>query len=295
MTKMKSCFMKCLELITDQRLGSDALSYEFQLAVPAIVLMESELHEDADEERRGWAISRRRKLIAAVVGVMMLGIVYDASKVSDNDGQSLISNVKSRVTVDEFDRIEALLANAGNQRVEGRGPTVEVPSDVSPIDERPAFDFDAFDSVMGEAVSPAAVQEPQTGLKPQEAVPPRRDSFNDLNRITELHIPEQLALGNGHRVVDTQQRSDSHPASAGRMSEPGTDHELTVGVSATQSPLVVDDSEVSTPVRIIASDVTASQITHFAPTVEQKDIGGVSSIRFTGRIFPVSRHLNQHQ
>lgn len=259
-----------------------------KLAVLAVVLMDSKLQKDADQEGRSWIVRGRRRLIAGVAGLMMLGIALDPSEVAVDDRVDDSANTSSQVTVDEFERIEALLATTENRRVQGRGPTVEVPSDVAFVDERPAFDFDAFDEVMG---SPALLDVRDEDQVVIGTKPPSRDSFDDLNRITVLEIPDQMALGNGHRVIDSQRRQSKDTDSTDMARNPQNVFHLSDAEPDTQQMLESADSAKA--VRIVAADVTASKVTRFAPAADHDANDASDRIRFTGIIFPVSRQSNQ--
>lgn len=242
--------------------------------------MESQLQEEADDEPRNWLLSRRRRLIAAVVGLMMLSFALESSDETVDDSVK----TSQEVTVDDFDRIEALLATKENRRAEGRGPTVEVPADIAFLDERPAFDFDAFDEVMGVS------EDTETDVPLKAAAtsqPPSRDSFDDLNRVNVLEIPERLALGSKRGLTEEPTINLATNASQNTFQ--------LAGQETTDTPRQKHKApEDTAAVRIVAEDVTSSQVTRFAPTADPppSDSSG-DRIRFTGFIFPVSRSLDQ--
>lgn len=243
--------------------------------------MDSQQHQDdAGEESSRWAIGRRRKLVAVVVGLMMLAVAFDSSDMSTSDSSA---ETTAKVTVDEFDRIERLLAATENQRAEGRGPTVEVPALVMFDGERPDFDFDAFESI-ADPKAPLDVVHSSSKAN-DDRQPPKRDSFDDLNRITQLQIPDQMALGRGHRVPTSPRPSETGQV----MISDNTNTAQTVAdeVTAPAAPSEVTDNA---SVRIVASDVTSSKVTRFEPAFDPVPS---ERIRFTGTIFPVSRQHNQ--
>lgn len=241
--------------------------------------MDTQLQEEAGEVPRNWLVSRRRRLIAVIVGLMMLGLAMESPDVSVDQPV----NKTSEVTVDDFDRIEALLAASENQRAKGRGPTVEVPADIAFMDERPAFDFDAFDEFMG-ASEEIMVDMSQKAAVPSQ--PPSRDSFNDLNRINVLEIPEQMALGSGHQVGESQSNDPM-------LASPQNAIQLVVPSPMQTQQQNIERSMGTPAVRILADDVTSSKVTRFAPTTETVFSTVSDRIQFTGSIFPVSRRTDQ--
>lgn len=261
--------------------------------------MDSLQTEEASDESPRWAVGRRRKLIAFVVGLTMLAIVTDSS---DSESSSVVKQSSDEVMADEFDRIEALLATAENQRVEGRGPTVEVPSDIAFEDKRPAFDFDAFDNVTtGGAISDEAMSGSETqhselsasineGKEKTDRQAPRRDTFDDRNQVTQLQIPEQLALGSGHQVLEPS----SKLADLGlEVNDAAKSLHISEGDFNLRQKKTLNEPAGQAAVRILASDVTASKVTRFEPATDLDPVESSGRIRFTGLIFPVSRGSNE--
>ncbi|MEP3481799.1 MAG: hypothetical protein ABJZ55_21330 [Fuerstiella sp.] len=241
--------------------------------------MDSQPQEEAGEEPRNWLVSRRRRLIAAVIGLMMLALTLESPDVSVDDPAGAVSDV----TVDDFDRIEALLATKENHRTDGRGPTVEVPADIAFMDERPVFDFDAFDEVMGTSEAPRLGRTKKSAIPSQ---PPSRDSFDDLNRINVLEIPEQMALGNGHQVIESPPVDSTSASSQNAI-------QLVDQEPIRRQHQKLDGSLDSAAVRILADDVTSSKVTRFGPATSSAPTTDSDHIRFTGLIFPVSRQPDQ--
>ena len=242
--------------------------------------MESQHQED--EGRRFFPVIRRRRLIAAVIAMMMmvLGIDYfeeehSATSPSSAVASNIVTVNSNAATVDEFDVIEALLAKTDNQRIEGRGPTVEVPSDISFAAQRPTFDFDAFDKAMGS-------QRLVANERALTSKPPERDSFDDLNRVNVLEIPESMALGNGNRVhqSESQQLADS-----GSM-QLADDKTGTLHQNAEWNKDMPPSALEIPAVRILPADVTTSRVTHFNLANEQDSVMSSERIRFTGMIVP---------
>lgn len=237
--------------------------------------MGPELHEIAPEQRQGWAISRRRKLAAAIVGVMMLGMGLDAShstapvSLPDDD----------TVTVDEFDRIEALLGKTETAKAAGRGPTVEVPNDLAMNVERPSFDFAAFDDMNArQSQDKLSSREGSPAVEDITTNPPARESFDVESKRQELQIPEAMAL--------TGQRgglAEKEVVDAKMLDAANADVGLTMILAGPKSK---SDSQ---PVQIITSDVTTSTVTRFDQVDKTEPDEDTGKIRFTGSIFPVSR------
>ena len=243
--------------------------------------MESQHQED--EGRRFFPVIRRRRVIAAVIAMMMLvlGVDYfeegehSATSPGSTGDSSVVTGDSNAATVDEFDVIEALLAKTDNQRIEGRGPTVEVPPDISFAAQRPTFDFDAFDKAMGS-------QRLVANERALTSKPPERDSFDDLNRVNVLEIPESMALGNGNRVhqSESQQLADS-----GSM-QLADDKTGTLHQNAEWNKDMPPSALEIPAVQILPADVTTSRVTHFDSATEQDSVISSERIRFTGMIVP---------
>lgn len=221
----------------------------------------------------------------------MLGIGWESSEDVFRDTSTKVAS-GNEVTVDEFDRIEALLAEAETQKATGRGPTVEVPDDIVMNIERPSFDFGAFDQLDARHSDSLATATDQTAnSENQSADPPSRDIFDDRSSKQELQIPEALALGQGVRVaegseVKSQVQNSLEPTKDN--SDDATESEsLVIGPPTIMTETAGETT--STPVRIIASDVTTSAVTQFKNTDKDQSTEEVGRIRFTGTIFPVSR------
>lgn len=267
--------------------------------------MSTSSNPQSDDQQPGWSSRRRRKLAAGVVGIMMIAVAIeapgrmDSSGTTSEDSQPVQSSMQ-----DDFDRIEAMLAQSIPEKASEIRPSVQVPDALIEEEQRPEFDFSAFDSLSGSVDESVTNRPAELDSATEKTSPPQRDTFSSFGSREELLIPPELALGNGNQVA--ADHSPSATSSENQQHSLAAQQTTVAGAPVEVEAVVALKKKTPTPaLRILTNDVTTSPVTRMPSTAtadgiqsqtkpNQTEDGQQDSvtgrIRFTGSIFPISRY-----